>query len=189
VVVSGLVLVAATPVLLALALLVRARLGPPAFFVQTRPGLDGRPFRMVKLRSMSDARGPDGRPLPDEARLTPFGSWLRSTSLDELPELWNVLRGEMSLVGPRPLLTEYLALYDDDQRRRHDMPPGITGWAAVNGRNALSWEDKFRLDLWYVDNWSLWLDLRILALTLRQVLSRAGINQPGRATAEPFRGS
>jgi lipopolysaccharide/colanic/teichoic acid biosynthesis glycosyltransferase len=182
-------LIATAPLLFALMCLVRLRLGSPALFSQLRPGLHGRPFRMVKLRSMRDAHGPDGLPLPDEQRLTPLGRWLRSTSLDELPELWNVLKGEMSLVGPRPLLMDYLGLYDGEQRRRHEMPPGVTGWAAVNGRNALSWDEKFRLDLWYVDHWSLSLDATILLLTLWQVLRRRGISQPGHATMEPFRGS
>lgn len=189
VVAAGLVLVVAAPVLLPLSLLVRFHLGAPALFVQLRPGLTGRPFRMVKLRSMRDARGPDGLQLPDEERLTSFGRWLRSTSLDELPEAWNVLKGEMSLVGPRPLLMDYLQFYNEDQRRRHDMPPGITGWAAVNGRNALSWDEKFRRDLWYIDNWSLWLDAKIVVLTLQQVVRRTDINQPGCATVEPFRES
>jgi lipopolysaccharide/colanic/teichoic acid biosynthesis glycosyltransferase len=189
VIVAGLALVMSVAILPVLVLLVRSRLGPPALFVQSRPGLHGRPFRMFKLRSMRDAHGPDGLPLPDDQRLTPFGAWLRSTSLDELPEFWNVLKGEMSLIGPRPLLMSYLQLYDAEQRRRHEMPPGITGWAAVNGRNALSWDDKFQLDLWYVDNWSLWLDVKILLLTLWQVCKREGISQPGHVTAEPFRGS
>jgi lipopolysaccharide/colanic/teichoic acid biosynthesis glycosyltransferase len=169
--------------------LVRSRLGSPALFVQRRPGLAGRPFLLVKLRSMTNAHGPDGRLLPDDERLTSLGAWLRATSLDELPELWNVLKGEMSLVGPRPLLMEYLDLYDAEQRRRHDMPPGITGLAAVSGRNALSWDEKFRLDVWYVDQWSLALDMRILLLTLLKVAKRDGISEPGQATMRPFRGS
>lgn len=179
--------VLALPLLL-LALVVRWRLGSPVLFAQVRPGLHGRPFRMVKFRTMTDARGADGALLPDAQRLTTLGRWLRSTSLDELPELWNVLRGDMSLVGPRPLLMEYLPLYTPEQARRHDVRPGITGWAQVNGRNALSWEDRFRLDVWYVDNHTLGLDLRILALTVRKVLVREGISAQGEATMSKFTG-
>jgi lipopolysaccharide/colanic/teichoic acid biosynthesis glycosyltransferase len=181
-------------VLLALPLLVltwevRRKLGSPVFFRQMRPGLHGRPFRMLKFRTMTDARGCDGRLLPDADRLTPFGRFLRASSLDELPELFNVLKGDMSLVGPRPLLIEYLPLYSSEQACRHDVRPGITGWAQVNGRNALSWEHKFKLDVWYVDNRSLWLDLRILWLTVRKVLMREGINATGEATMPRFIGS
>lgn len=183
----GLLLLA--PLLLVLTWLVRRKLGRPAFFRQTRPGLHGRPFELVKFRTMTDARGPDGALLPDAERLTPFGRFLRSTSLDELPELWNVLRGDMSLVGPRPLLMEYLPLYSPEQARRHEARPGITGWAQVNGRNALSWDDKFRLDVWYVDRQSLWLDLRILWLTVCKVLRREGISAAGEATMPRFTGS
>lgn len=172
-----------------LAVLVRARLGSPVFFRQVRTGLHGKPFEMIKFRTMTDARGPDGELLPDADRLTPFGQWLRSTSLDELPELWNVLRGDMSLVGPRPLLMEYLPLYSPEQARRHEVRPGITGWAQVNGRNALSWEDKFRLDVWYVDNHNLWLDIKILWLTAKKVLLREGISAAGEATMPRFLGS
>ena len=168
--------------------LVRRKLGSPVFFRQVRPGLYGKPFEMVKFRTMTDARGPDGQLLPDAERLTPFGRWLRATSLDELPELWNVLRGEMSLVGPRPLLMEYLPLYSPEQARRHEVRPGITGWAQVNGRNAISWADKFALDVWYVDHRSLWLDLRILWLTVRKVLVRDGISAAGEATMPRFEG-
>ena len=167
---------------------VRRKLGSPVLFTQVRPGLHGKPFRMVKFRTMTDARGPDGQLLPDAERLTPFGRWLRSTSLDELPELWNVLRGEMSLVGPRPLLMEYLPLYSPEQARRHEVRPGITGWAQVNGRNAISWADKFALDVWYVDHRSLWLDVRILWLTVRKVLVRDGISAAGEATMPKFEG-
>jgi lipopolysaccharide/colanic/teichoic acid biosynthesis glycosyltransferase len=167
---------------------VRRELGSPVFFCQMRPGLHGRPFRMIKFRTMTDARGSDGRLLPDADRLTAFGRFLRASSLDELPELWNVLKGDMSLVGPRPLLVEYLPLYSRVQARRHDVRPGITGWAQVNGRNALSWDRKLELDVWYVDNRSLWLDLRILWLTLRKVLAREGINAPGEATMPRFTG-
>jgi len=167
---------------------VRRKLGSPAFFRQTRPGLHGRPFEMVKFRTMTDARGPDGQLLPDADRLTSFGRFLRSTSLDELPELWNVLKGDMSLVGPRPLLMEYLPLYSPEQVRRHEVCPGITGWAQVNGRNALSWEEKFKLDVWYVDHRSLWMDIKILWLTVRKVLVREGISADGEATMSKFTG-
>jgi lipopolysaccharide/colanic/teichoic acid biosynthesis glycosyltransferase len=181
---AGLVLL--SPLLLALALAVRLALGSPILFRQSRPGLHGRPFTLYKFRSLRD--DPSGV-RTDEERLTRFGSMLRQTSLDELPELWNVLRGDMSLVGPRPLLMEYLPLYTPEQAHRHDVRPGLTGWAQVNGRNAISWEEKFRLDLWYVEHRSLWLDLRILAMTLRRVIAGAGISEPGQATATPFRGS
>lgn len=177
------------PVLLAASIAIRASIGSPALFRQERPGLHGRPFTLLKLRTMRDAAGADGRPLPDAERLTTLGRVLRATSIDELPTLWNVLRGDMSLVGPRPLLMEYLPLYTDGQRRRHEVRPGITGWAQVNGRNALSWEEKFRLDLWYVENRSFLLDLRILMLTVVKVFRREGIAQPGHATMEPFRGN
>ena len=175
--------------LLALTWLVRRKLGRPAFFRQVRPGLQGQPFEMVKFRTMTDARGPDGTLLPDADRLTPFGRFLRATSLDELPELWNVLKGDMSLVGPRPLLMEYLPLYSPEQARRHAVRPGVTGWAQVNGRNSLSWDDKFKLDVWYVDHRSLWLDLKILWLTVRKVLVREGISAAGEATMGKFTGS
>lgn len=175
--------------LVLLVLLVRRKLGHPAFFRQTRPGLHGRPFQMIKLRTMTDARGPDGALLTDAERLTPFGRFLRASSLDELPELWNVLRGDMSLVGPRPLLMEYLPLYSTEQARRHEVRPGITGWAQVNGRNAIGWEEKFALDVWYVDHRSLWLDLKILWLTLKKVLVREGISAEGHATVENFKGN
>lgn len=184
----GLLLALSLP-LLVLALLVRRRLGSPVLFRQVRPGLNGRPFEMVKFRTMNNARDQDGQLLPDADRLTPLGLWLRSTSLDELPELWNVLKGEMSLVGPRPLLMEYLTLYSPDQARRHEVRPGITGWAQVNGRNALDWPERFQLDVWYVDNRSLMLDLRILWLTLRKVLVREGISASGDATMPKFRGN
>lgn len=177
-----------SPLLLIVALFVRKNLGSPVLFRQTRPGLKGRPFEMLKFRTMHDVFGPDGLPLPDERRLPQFGRWLRASSLDELPELWNVLRGDMSLVGPRPLLMEYLELYTPEQARRHEVRPGITGWAQINGRNAISWDDKFRLDAWYVDNQSLLLDLRILGLTLRRVLRREGISAAGEATTHRFTG-
>ena len=181
-------IVLALPLLL-LVWLVRRKLGRPAFFRQVRPGLHGRPFQMVKFRTMTDARGPDGALLPDAERLTPFGRFLRASSLDELPELWNVLKGDMSLVGPRPLLMEYLPLYTPEQARRHAVRPGITGWAQVNGRNALSWEEKFALDVWYVDHQSLWLDIRILWMTAVKVLRRQDISAPGEATVEYFKGN
>lgn len=168
---------------------VRRKLGSPAFFRQTRPGMHGQPFNMVKFRTMTDARGADGALLPDADRLTPFGRFLRASSLDELPELWNVLKGEMSLVGPRPLLMDYLPLYSAEQSRRHEVRPGITGWAQINGRNALSWDEKFKLDVWYVDNRSLWLDIKILWLTVRKVLVRDGISAAGEATMPRFTGS
>ena len=167
---------------------VRRKLGSPVLFTQVRPGLHGRPFRMVKFRTMTDERDASGALLPDAQRLTPFGRFLRASSLDELPELWNVLRGEMSLVGPRPLLMEYLPLYSPEQARRHEVRPGITGWAQVNGRNAISWADKFALDVWYVDHRSLWLDVRILWLTVRKVLVRDGISAAGEATMPRFEG-
>jgi len=175
------------PVLAVLALLVRLKLGSPVLFRQDRPGRGGRIFQLVKFRTMTDARDSSGELLPDHVRLTPFGRWLRSTSLDELPELWNVLVGEMSLVGPRPLLVRYLARYSPEQRRRHDVPPGITGWAQINGRNAISWEQKFALDVWYVDNRSLLLDVRILFLTVTQVFRRQGISAAGEATMSEFK--
>ena len=168
---------------------VRRKLGSPAFFRQVRPGMHGQPFEMVKFRTMTDARGADGALLPDADRLTPFGRFLRASSLDELPELWNVLKGEMSLVGPRPLLMEYLPLYSPQQARRHEVRPGITGWAQVNGRNALGWDDKFKLDVWYVDHRSLWFDIKILWLTVKKVLVRDGISAAGHATVENFKGS
>lgn len=174
--------------LLSLVWLVRRKLGSPVFFRQVRPGLHGQPFQMVKFRTMADVRGADGALLPDAQRLTPFGRFLRASSLDELPELWNVLKGDMSLVGPRPLLMEYLLLYSPEQVRRHEVRPGITGWAQVNGRNAISWEDKFKLDVWYVDNQSVWLDAKILWLTLKKVLVREGISAEGDATMPKFTG-
>jgi lipopolysaccharide/colanic/teichoic acid biosynthesis glycosyltransferase len=188
-VVALLGLTALAPLFIAIAIMVRWRLGSPVFFTQLRPGLAGRPFRLVKFRTMVDGRDAQGRELPDAERLTRFGRFLRSTSLDELPELYNVLLGDMSLVGPRPLLMEYLPLYNANQRRRHEVRPGVTGWAQVNGRNAITWERKFDLDVWYVDNVSLWLDLKILWLTLWQVIRREGISAEGSATAERFTGN
>lgn len=168
---------------------VRRKLGSPIFFVQIRPGLHGAPFKMVKFRTMTSECGSDGQLLPDAQRLPAFGRWLRATSLDELPEMWNVLKGEMSLVGPRPLLMQYLPLYSPDQARRHEIRPGITGWAQVNGRNAIGWEDKFKLDVWYVDNQSIWLDLKILWLTVKKVAVRDGISAEGEATMSGFKGN
>lgn len=182
----GLVLL--SPVILCCAIVIARSMGRPVLFRQERPGLGGRPFGMVKFRTMSDARGSDGQLLPDGERLTRMGRFLRSTSLDELPELWNVLVGDMSLVGPRPLLMSYLDRYTPEQARRHDVKPGVTGWAQVNGRNAISWNEKFALDTWYVDNRSIWLDLRILYATVAQVLRRKNINAAGVATMPEFMG-
>jgi lipopolysaccharide/colanic/teichoic acid biosynthesis glycosyltransferase len=176
------------PAMLILTWQVRRKLGSPVFFCQTRSGLQGRPFIMIKFRTMTDARGSDGDLLPDADRLTAFGRFLRASSLDELPELFNVLKGDMSLIGPRPLLMEYLPLYSPEQARRHEVRPGITGWAQVNGRNALSWEDKFKFDVWYVDHCSLWLDIKILWLTVHKVLVREGISGVGEATMHKFTG-
>ncbi|TSD54705.1 sugar transferase [Variovorax sp. KBS0712] len=172
-----------------LTFMVRSKLGRPALFRQLRPGLWGKPFEIIKFRTMTDARAPDGQLLPDAERLTAFGRFLRASSLDELPGLWSVLKGDMSLVGPRPLLMDYLPLYSAEQSRRHEVRPGITGWAQINGRNALSWDEKFKLDVWYVDNRSLWLDIKILWLTVRKVLVRDGINAAGEATMPRFTGS
>lgn len=180
-------LLLAIPLLL-LVWLIRRKLGSPVFFRQTRPGVHGHAFEMIKFRTMTDSRGSDGELLCDALRLTPFGRFLRATSLDELPELWNVIKGDMSLVGPRPLLVEYLPLYSPEQARRHEVRPGITGWAQVNGRNALSWDDKFKLDVWYVDHRSLWLDIKILWLTVKKVLVREGISAAGEATMSKFTG-
>lgn len=177
------------PVLVVTSYLVFRRLGAPVFFRQVRPGMHGKPFEMIKFRTMLDAVDAQGNVLPDDVRLTPFGRFLRSTSLDELPELWNVLKGDMSLVGPRPLLMEYLPLYSTEQARRHEARPGVTGWAQVNGRNAISWDDKFKLDVWYVDNQSLWLDIKIIFLTIKKVLVRDGISAEGEATMSKFTGS
>jgi lipopolysaccharide/colanic/teichoic acid biosynthesis glycosyltransferase len=185
--VAGLALL--SPVLATVALLVRAKLGAPILFTQTRPGLRGRPFRMYKFRSMTDTRDAAGQLLPDADRLPAFGRFLRASSLDELPELWNVLTGDMSIVGPRPLLTEYLALYTPEQARRHDVRPGITGWAQINGRNALGWDEKFRLDVWYVDHCSFLLDLRIFLLSFARLFRPRGISAPNSATAEKFTGT
>lgn len=175
--------------LLVLAFLIHLKLGSPVLFSQTRPGLHSNPFRMLKFRTMTSACDANGHLLPDDQRLTAFGARLRSTSLDELPGLWSVLKGDMSLVGPRPLLMEYLPLYSPEQARRHEVRPGITGWAQVNGRNAISWEEKFALDVWYVDNQSFWLDIKILLLTVKKVFVREGISAAGEATMSKFAGS
>jgi lipopolysaccharide/colanic/teichoic acid biosynthesis glycosyltransferase len=181
-------LVGFSPLLLIVAILVRLKLGSPVLFVQERPGLRARPFRMVKFRTMTDARGPDGELLPDEQRLTAFGRFLRSTTLDEFPEMWNVLLGDMSVVGPRPLLMRYVPRYDAFQARRMEVKPGVTGWAQVNGRNSLTWEEKFALDVWYVDHRTFWLDMKIVVLTFFKVFARTGINSDKAATMEEFRG-
>ncbi|MCS6982322.1 MAG: sugar transferase [Flavobacteriales bacterium] len=177
------------PVFLTVAAILFVANNGQVFFVQERPGYKERLFRIIKFKTMRDAWGPDGKPLPDEERLTPVGRWIRKTSLDEIPQLINVIRGEMSFVGPRPLLVEYLPLYNDWQRRRHEVKPGITGWAQVNGRNAITWDQKFRLDLYYVEHQSFWLDLKILFLTVIKVIKGSGINQEGRATVDYFQGN
>jgi sugar transferase EpsL len=182
-------LVLLSPLLLLVAFLVRWRLGSPVLFRQQRPGYLERPFGLVKFRTMTNARDASCALLPDAQRLTPFGRWLRATSIDELPELINILRGEMSFIGPRPLLMQYLPLYSREQARRHDVKPGFSGWAQINGRNALSWEEKFRLDVWYVDHQSFWLDLRIFLITIWKVIQREGISAAGEATMAPFTGS
>ena len=184
---SGLIFL--SPVFLILIYLIRKNLGEPVFFTQERPGKDGKPFKKIKVRSMRDAVDKDGNPLPDSERLTPFGKKLRATSLDELPELWNVLKGDMSLVGPRPLLMSYLPLYNEFQNRRHEMRPGVTGWAQVNGRNALSWDEKFAHDIWYIDHYSFWLDMKILFLTVKKVFIKEGISAEGEATMPYFTGN
>lgn len=186
---SAVALLLLFPVILVVAALIHRKLGAPVLFRQVRPGKDGKPFQMIKFRTMLDAVDAQGNPLPDSERMTPFGQFLRASSLDELPGLWNVLKGDMSLVGPRPLLMEYLPLYSKEQYRRHNVRPGVTGWAQVNGRNAISWEDKFKLDVWYVDNRSFWLDLKILFLTVRKVLVRDGISGEGEVTMSRFTGS
>ena len=181
-------LIGFAPLMLVVGVLVRLKLGSPVLFVQQRPGLRGRPFRMVKFRSMTDERGPDGELLPDEQRLTPFGKFLRASTLDEFPEMWNVLVGDMRVVGPRPLLMRYLPRYNAFQARRMEVKPGVTGWAQVNGRNAISWEEKFALDVWYVDHRSFWLDMKIVVRTFFKVFARTGINSDKAATMEEFKG-
>jgi lipopolysaccharide/colanic/teichoic acid biosynthesis glycosyltransferase len=182
-------LIGFSPLLLVVAILVRLKLGSPVLFIQERPGFLGRPFRMVKFRTMTDERGSDGELLPDEQRLTPFGKFLRSTTLDEFPEMWNVLVGDMSVVGPRPLLMRYVARYSPFQARRMEVKPGVTGWAQVNGRNSLSWEEKFALDVWYVDHRTFWLDMRIVVMTFFKVFARSGIDAGEGKTMEEFRGN
>jgi lipopolysaccharide/colanic/teichoic acid biosynthesis glycosyltransferase len=186
---AGAMLVLASPALAVVALLIRLTLGKPVLFRQIRPGRHEQPFTLIKFRTMSDRRDLDGKMLPDAGRLTRIGRLLRATSLDELPQLWNVLRGDISLVGPRPLLMEYLPRYSPEQARRHDVMPGITGWAQVNGRNGIDWEKKFEHDVWYVDHWSLWLDIRILTMTIWKVLCRQGISSANQATMPEFKGS
>jgi sugar transferase EpsL len=180
---------ALAPLLGILSMLVCIKLGSPIFFVQTRPGLHSMPFKLYKLRTMTGSRDSEDNLLPDSDRLTAFGRFLRNASLDELPELWNVIKGDMSLVGPRPLLTQYLDRYTPEQMRRHEVKPGITGWAQVNGRNTITWEEKFKLDVWYVDHWSVWLDIKIIGMTIWKILKREGINHPGQATMEEFKGT
>ncbi|MBV4396115.1 sugar transferase [Advenella alkanexedens] len=187
--VSAIALIILSPVIAFVAWKISKKLGSPVLFRQVRPGLNGKPFTMVKFRTMRDALDKNGNPLPDSERMTLFGNFLRSTSLDELPELWNVLKGDMSLVGPRPLLMEYLPLYSKEQARRHEVRPGVTGWAQINGRNAISWEEKFKLDVWYVDNQSFWLDVKILFLTVKKVFIKDGISADGHVTMPPFEGT
>ncbi|MFS1441376.1 sugar transferase [Vibrio sp. 10N.286.55.E10] len=188
-IVSLTALIVLLPIIALVAWKIRKNLGSPVLFRQTRPGLNGKSFEMFKFRSMKDAVDANGNLLPDDQRMTPFGGKLRSSSLDELPGLWNVLKGDMSLVGPRPLLVQYLPLYNKEQARRHDVRPGVTGWAQVNGRNAISWEEKFTLDVWYVDNRTFWLDIKILYLTVKKVFVKEGISADGHVTIEPFTGS
>ena len=189
IVLSGSALIVLSPVLLVTAILVRTKLGSPVIFCQERPGKDEKVFKLYKFRSMTDARDENGELLPDSVRLTRFGKLLRSTSLDELPELWNILRGDMSIVGPRPLLVRYLPRYNEEQKHRHDVRPGLTGWAQVNGRNAISWEEKFRLDVWYVENLSFWVDMKTIFLTVKKVFCREGISSETAATMEEFMGT
>ena len=189
IVVAGFILTISFPILFILAILIRVKLGAPVFFLQIRSGLNGKSFKIIKFRTMLDVANVDGNSLSDESRLTPFGKILRATSLDELPELWNVFVGDMSLVGPRPLLMEYLPLYNREQNRRHEVRPGITGWAQINGRNSILWEEKFELDLWYVDNQSFWLDLKILFWTVKKVFNREGISADGNVSMPKFKGT
>ncbi|WP_439234824.1 sugar transferase [Lonepinella koalarum] len=187
--ISSIALVILSPVFFIVAYKVKKNLGSPVLFKQTRPGLNGKPFEMIKFRTMKDAVDKDGNPLPDAERLTDFGKMLRATSLDEMPELWNVLKGEMSIVGPRPLLLEYLPLYNAEQAKRHNVRPGVTGYAQVNGRNAISWDEKFKLDVWYVENQSLWLDFKIMLQTVKKVIAKDDINAANDATMPKFMGS
>jgi sugar transferase EpsL len=187
--ISFFVLIVLSPVLLLISIMVINKIGWPVFFIQSRPGYKGKPFNIIKFRTMTNDMDENGELLSEELRITPFGMWLRSTSLDELPELVNVLKGEMSIVGPRPLLMEYLPLYDTYQKRRMDLKPGITGWAQVNGRNAIPWPEKFKMDIWYVDNQSLWLDLQIIFLTLKKVVSKEGISHENEISMPKFKGN
>jgi lipopolysaccharide/colanic/teichoic acid biosynthesis glycosyltransferase len=187
--IAAIALIILSPVLLVVAIAIALRMGRPVIFTQPRPGKDGRIFTFYKFRTMTDERDSQGNLLPDEQRLIPFGQFLRKTSLDELPQLWNILKGDMSFVGPRPLLVDYLERYSLEQARRHEVKPGITGLAQINGRNAISWQEKFKLDVWYIDNWSLWLDFKILVLTFLKVVRQEGINQEGYVTSETFRGN
>ena len=186
IIISVTALIILSPLLLIIAIFIRWKMGQQVLFCQERPGLYGCPFTLYKFRTMTDTRDEKGNLLPDSERLTKFGRFLRSTSLDELPELFNVIKGDMSIVGPRPLLMQYLDRYAPEQARRHEVKPGITGWAQINGRNAISWEEKFKLDVWYVDNWSIWLDIKIIVITIWKILKREGINQEGQATMEEF---
>ena len=189
IIIASIALILLSPLYFYVAYKVKKNLGSPVLFRQVRPGLHGKPFEMIKFRSMKDAVDAQGNPLPDSERLTPFGKMLRSSSLDEMPELWNVIKGDMSIVGPRPLLMEYLPLYNQEQAKRHLVRPGMTGHAQVNGRNAISWEEKFKLDTWYVENQSVWLDFKIMLKTVKKVLAKDDINAEGEATAAPFRGN
>lgn len=189
IIIASTALILLSPLYVYVAYKVKKNLGSPVLFRQVRPGLHGRPFEMIKFRTMKDAFDKDGNPLPDSERLTAFGKMLRSSSLDEMPELWNVIKGDMSIVGPRPLLMEYLPLYNKEQAKRHDVRPGMTGHAQVNGRNAISWEQKFKLDTWYVENQSLWLDFKIMLRTVKKVIAKDDINADGEATAAPFKGN
>ena len=186
---AAIAMIVLSPLILLVVIAVAIKMGRPVIFSQDRPGKNNRIFKFYKFRTMTDARDQDGQLLPDRVRITPFGQWLRQTSLDELPQLWNVLKGDMSFIGPRPLMVMYLERYSPQQARRHEVLPGITGLAQINGRNAISWSEKFKLDVWYIDNWSLWLDLKILLLTVGKVIQKDGINQEGYATAEEFKGS
>nr|WP_232605548.1 sugar transferase [Photobacterium phosphoreum] len=187
--ISASALVLLSPIIVILSWKIRKNLGSPILFRQIRPGLNGKPFEMIKFRSMKDAVDKDGNQLPNNERLTSFGKKLRSSSLDELPEFWNVLKGDMSLIGPRPLLMEYLPLYTQEQNRRHDIRPGVTGWAQINGRNAISWQDKFKLDVWYIEHQSLWLDIKIIFLTVKKIIIKEGVNASSDITMEKFTGN
>ncbi|MEH6531473.1 MAG: sugar transferase [Photobacterium frigidiphilum] len=188
-IISSLALIILSPIIIIIAYKIRKNLGSPVIFRQRRPGINGTAFEMIKFRTMKDAVDINGMPLPDDMRMTSFGNKLRNSSLDELPEFWNVIKGEMSLVGPRPLLMEYLPLYNEEQKRRHDVRPGVTGWAQINGRNTISWDEKFKLDTWYIDNRTSWLDIKILFFTIKKVIIKEGINAQEHVTTEPFKGN